>query len=334
MEPMKQVVGIDVSKDTFDAAVGTINEQQDIHWVADATFANDRRGAHRLVRWLEKVADPGAVWFVMEATGVYYEHLAYFLHEHGRQVVVVLPNKIAHFAKSLEMKSKTDRLDAWIIAQYGLSRSLQLWQPPSEQFRRLKELVREHTSIQQLLVKTQNHLHAKQHAHVANHSTIARLQAQAGLFEHQLASIETEIRSLVDQDTDLKGRIDHIVSIQGVGFMTAVTVTCETNGFAMINSAKQLASYAGLDIALRQSGKHTGRSSISKRGNRFIRSALYMPALTASRCNPQLKVFYQRLVDRKANKKLALVAVARKLLCLIYTLWKTNTDYNPNYRVA
>ena len=211
---------------------------------------------------------------------------------------------------------------------------MEAWQPPSETFRKLKELVREHLTVQKLLVEVQNHLHAKQHAQHAGRSTLDRLQAQSALFERQLASIEEEIHAVVDQDPDLKNRIGHIVSIKGVGFMTAVTLAGETNGFAMIRSAKQLASYAGLDVALRQSGKHTGRATISKRGNRFIRTALYMPAIAAARFNPHLRPLYQRLVDRKANKKLALIAVARKLLCLCFTLWKNNTDYDPKYGIA
>ncbi len=111
-----------------------------------------------------------------------------------------------------------------------------------------------------------------------------------------------------------------------------LTVLAETRCFQLVTNQKQLSSYAGLDIVFNDSGLKKGRTSISKKGDTFIRKALFMPALSACRANPKFKEFYQRLVAKGKNKKLAIITVTRKLLLLIYTLWKTNSPYIPDYK--
>ena len=117
-----------------------------------------------------------------------------------------------------------------------------------------------------------------------------------------------------------------------MGFITVVSVIAETNGFELINNRKQLTSYAGLDVVLKDSGIRKGKTSISKKGNKYIRKAVFMPAMSAIKHNQKLKEHYNRLVRRGKNKRLALIAVARKLLLLIYTLWKNDSVYIPNYK--
>jgi transposase len=113
--------------------------------------------------------------------------------------------------------------------------------------------------------------------------------------------------------------------------MTVVQAAAETWGFDQFTNTKQLTSFTGLDVVIRQSGNRSRRASVSKRGNGMLRQLMFMPALTAIRCNPHLRAFYLRLVERKKNKMIALIAVARKLLCLIFTLWKKNVPYDLNY---
>jgi transposase len=334
MAVIKHVVGIDISMDSLSVRFGIITDSQEKRFMGTATFPNEARGFRKLLAWTTKqLVEPHApVWFVMEATGVYYEHLAYFLVEHGGLVAVILPNKLKHFAKTLDNKSKTDRLDAQSICQFGLERNLSSWQPPSPQMKLLKELTREYYTVQQMATQVKNQLHAKHHTHEPLVETTKRLRAQLQLFQKQLNSIEHQLHSVVDDDPDLRNRIANITAVKGIGFMTVVTALAETNGFALITSQKQVASYAGMDIVIKESGKRQGKPVLSKRGNKHLRRAVFMPALAACRYNPNLKAFYVRLVRTKANKKVALLAVARKLLCLIYILWKKNVPYDPNYR--
>ena len=333
MTTVKVSVGIDVSKDSLDVCLGLLSSDQHQKFPGRAKFPNTRAGYRKLAalaaRQLPSKKTP--LWFVMEATGVYYEELAYYLSEHGFQPAVILPNKLKHYAKTLDVKSKTDALDARAIAQFGLERPLSTWTPPSPQMRRLKELTREHTTIQDHATQIKNQLHAKHHSHAPGEATLTRLEAQLGLFKQQLREIEREIRSIVASDPDLKARVANVTTANGIGLMTTVKVVGETAGFALIRSLKQLSSYAGLDVALRESGQRRGKPAISKKGNRHLRRAVFMPALSAIRCNKQLKRLFLRLVETKGNKMVALMAVARKLLGLIYTLWHSNKPYDPNY---
>jgi transposase len=333
MTIIKQVVGIDIAKDTFEVRFGSISDRQEERFLGSATFPNEKRGFRKLLEWTKKqlVSVDAPVWFVMEATGAYYEHLAYFLSEHHQHVVVVLPNKVKHFAKTLDAKSKTDRLDARSICQFGLERPLSPWQAPSVQMKLLKELVREYNTLQQMATQVKNQLHAKDHTYQPSAETTKRLRMQLRLFQKQLKSVEQQLRSLVIDDDNLRRRIANITAAKGIGCMTVVTAVAETNGFALITSEKQITSYAGLDIVVRESGKWQGKPALSKKGNKHLRRAVFMPALAAVRFNPTLKAIYIRLVRTKANKKVALLAVARKILCLIYTLWKKNIPYDANY---
>lgn len=333
MEILKQVVGIDISKDTFTACVGHLESPQESHFSDSSSFTNKKDQFNKFLRWvkkqLQRPSDP--VWFVMEATGVYYESLAYYLCDHGHQVVVELPNTIKHYAKSLPIKSKTDDLDARMIARFGLERKLQAWNKPAEIIRSLRFLVREYMNLKKSVSKVKNQIHAKAHTYQPLSETVNRLKALKKTYEKQMKEIEVQVYELIEQDEELKKGIEYLDSIKGIGMMTAVGVVAETNGFAFIKNMKQIASYAGLDVRLNQSGTFNGKSSISKKGNKYLRQLVYMPALAAIRFNEHLKIVYERLVAKKQNKKIALIAVARKLLCLMFTIWKKKELYQPDY---
>jgi transposase len=129
----------------------------------------------------------------------------------------------------------------------------------------------------------------------------------------------------------LQKKTAQLTSIPGISFISATVVIAETRGFQGIKNAKQLTSYTGYDVVHRESGLYKGKTSISKRGNSHIRASLHMPSMTAVRCNPTLKPFYQRLKSKKAKPIIALVAVQRKLLCFMFTLWTNDAYYNPDY---
>jgi Transposase and inactivated derivatives len=267
-----------------------------------------------------------------EATGVYYEQLAHFLFQQGYQVAVILPNKIRNYAKSLESKSKTDPLDAAVITRFGLERQLNLWTPPSETLKALRDLCREYHCLKANCTQIKNQLHAL-NASFKPHKESAKRKTQLLKFlQRQIVLIQKELHALVKTEPDLEQRLKKIKTAKGLGDITILTVLAETRCFEFVTNLKQLVSYAGFDVVFNDSGLKKGRSSFSKKGNTFIRKALFMPALSACRANPQMKELYQRLVAKGKNKKLAIIAVARKLLLLIYTLWKTNSVYSPDYK--
>jgi transposase len=274
----------------------------------------------------------------MEATGVYYEQLAHFLLQNNYQVAVILPNKIRNYAKSLESKSKTDPIDAATITRFGLERLLKLWTPPSETLKTLRDLCREYHCLKTNITEIKNQLHALKASFKPHRESFKRKTQLLKFLEHQVSLIKKELRALVKSDPALAQHLKQISTTKGLGDITILTVLAETRCFEFVTNQKQLASYAGLDVVFNDSGLKKGRTAISKKGNKFIRKALFMPALSACRANPKMKELYKRLVAKGKNKKLAIIAVARKLLLLIYTLWKTNSvyiqDYKPDHRVS
>jgi transposase len=334
MNILKQTVGIDISYKTFDARFGTIDTQQNTTISQAKSFKNSSAGFKLFLQWIKKliVSHDIPLIFVMEATGVYYEHLAHFLIQQGFQVAVVLPNKIRNYAKSLESKSKTDPIDAATITRFGLERQLKLWTPPSETLKSLRDVCREYHCLKANITQIKNQLHALQSSFKPHRESFKRKSLLLKFLQRQVALITQELRALVKSEPSLHQHLKQIKTAKGLGDITILTVLAETRCFELVSNQKQLTSYAGLDIVFNDSGMKKGKSSISKKGNTFIRKALFMPALSACRANPQLKAFYNRLLAKGKNKKLAIIAVARKLLLLIYTLWKTNSPYIPDYK--
>lgn len=160
---------------------------------------------------------------------------------------------------------------------------------------------------------------------------IMRLKDRMKLLSEQVKQVELEMKEIVSLDEELSQKTDQLISIPGISFISATVVIADTRGFQGIKSAKQLTSYTGYDVVHRESGLYKGKTSISKKGNSHIRSSLHMPSLTAVRCNPTLKPFYERLKAKKPKPIVALVAVQRKLLCLMYTLWVNDTYYDACY---
>ncbi|MFC7349011.1 IS110 family transposase [Chryseobacterium zhengzhouense] len=327
----KQCVGIDISKDYLDCCIGWIDSEQNHKLQKNKRFSNNEIGFKALLHWVSDLCITENLVYVMEATGVYYEHLIYYLTENNCKASVLLPNMVKHYVKSLNIKTKTDKVDAEVLCRLGLERKLDFWRSPSKIIRELKFLSREYREIKYKINQVKNQLHVRFYSHKCPENTERRLKKQISLLETQAMEIEAEIRTLVMTDSSFYDKIQRVCTIPGVSFITIVCIVSETNAFALISNAKQLTSYAGLDVQHNQSGNRQGKTRISKKGNRFIRHALYMPALCASRFNPTMKLFYTHLTERKAAKKIAVTAVARKLLCLMYVLWKKDEEFIVNY---
>ena len=327
----KQCIGIDVSKDNLDCCFGQSDSSQKQKFGKSKRFKNSKTGFLELLKWTKQQKGSGGLVFVMEATGVYYENLAFFLSEHGCKLSVLLPNTVKYYSKSLNVKTKTDQIDAEILSKMGLERKLMNWEMPTKIMRDLKFLSREYREVKFKINQIKNQIHARKHSHDCPLSIKKRMDKLLVLLEKQVLEIVKELTALAKTDAEFYEKIEKVCTIPGVSFITVITIIAETNAFCLINNAKQLTSYSGLDIMQNQSGNKQGKTRISKKGNSFIRHALYMPSLNAARFNPELKKFYEKLVERKPAKKIALTAVSRKLLILTYILWKNDTQFDLNY---
>ncbi len=336
---LKQVVGIDISKDDFYVCYKIKNEDNSITIKGTKSFENTPLGMAAFYSWCEKrnITKEVKLIFVMEATGVYYEELAYFLKSKNQEVSVQLAQKLKYFAKGCNLKTKTDKVDAQMIAQFGIEKNLMgtdLWTPPSKEFKKIRDLAREHTSLTNAETAAKSQLHALNYSHAANIEVINLKKAQIIFFENQISLVEEEIKKIVKSDTVLNSKIEKIETIKGVGFITIIKVLTEVNGFLLFKNIRQLVSYSGLDVIEDSSGKRKSKTKISKKGNARIRAALFMPAMSAIRYNKTLKNFYERVIETKTNKKQGVVAVMRKILILIYTLWTKNETYNEDYMLV
>jgi transposase len=330
---VKQVLGIDVAQKELVVCLGRMYDDWTPELYGHKTFANTAKGFEALVLWVKKqTEDVTSVRYVMEATGVYHESLGYFLEEKGHEVSIVLPNKISNYFRTLEVKTVTDKTASEAIARFGLERKLDCWKRPKEIFRNLKQLTRERDQIVGQRTMAKNQLHAEETQAQPNKKSVARVKTRIKLLNKQEVEIKEEIAILIKEEKEVSKSIDLICSIPGVGLLTAATVLAETNGFELIRNKRQLTSYAGLDVREKQSGTSVnGKPRISKKGNRHLRKAMHLPALAAIRHEQRFKGIFVRLVSKHGIKMKAAVAVQRKLLEMIYTVFSKNTAYNKNY---
>ena len=332
MEILRQNSGIDIGKNSFVAVYTTIDVEGQVRHKGPKKFKNSPSGYVQYLKWIESVqVCELPIHFTMEATGVYYENLAYYLKASGYTLSVLLPNMVKKFRESLNKKSKTDKIDAKILGQMGVERNLPQWRLSSKIYRELKKLTRDRKRLVRIRTMLKNQLHAESHSFEPMESVKRRKLEQISFINEQIKSIEEELRAIVASDEYVSRKIKKVMSIPGVGFITAVTIIGETQGFDNFSSIKQLTAYAGYDPQQRESGEFKGKARMSKKGNKYIREALYMSSLSAISHSETFKNFYNRLYEKKGNGLIALGGVQRKLLILIYTLWKNDTEFIDNY---
>lgn len=331
---LKQSLGIDVSKSTLSLSFGFLTNKLEKRFISHQDVSNDLSGYRTLLKWLKRSVDSKVgLLIVMEATGVYHQGIAHYLYGKGHKVCVMQSGRVKRYAQSLDQRSKTDALDSKMLSMLGLERSPRLWDPPSEQLQRLKALSRERSCLLKDRTVENNRQGAIASSVYSDSRALKRHRKRLKLLEGQIAIIEQEMRELISKNKELARKIGYMTSIPGISFISAATIVGETLGFESIVNAKQLTSYAGYDVVLNESGNFKGRTRISKRGNSHIRAALHMPSMTCVRCNPTLKHFYHRLKPKKAKPLVALVAVQRKLLILMYTLWKNEALYDAKFEL-
>lgn len=329
---LKQSVGIDVSKDCFDACFCQKESGQAFRVISSRKFNYNANGLHQMHLWAQRHHSGSCeLHLVMEATGVYYEELAYFLQSQAYRVSVMLPNRTNAYARSLDYKSKTDRIDAKMLAQLSLERDLPQWIPVGDSMLTIKRLCRERAALSKSIAAFRNRLHAKEYGFQPLKSGIRRTKTSIRHFTKQIADIELLIQQTIAKDPKMAQKVDYLCSIPGVGMMTAVTIIAETNGFALFKNKAQVVSYAGLDVVHHESGTSVkAQTHISKKGNSHLRKALYFPAISSVRCDSNLAEIYNKVFEKTKVKMKAYVAVQRKLLVLIYTIYKNDTPYNPD----
>lgn len=314
-------LGIDIAKVSFEVAL----LQDDVF--QSMTFDNNKSGWRALYRWLKKHrAQQSHV--CMEATGRYGDGLAAFLYARRCNVSVVNPARIKSYAASQLKRNKTDREDAKIIAHFCATQQPESWTPPAPVQQELQALVRHRDALKESLKQAKN----RRQSGIPSETVLTSIDKQLAFLSTQIDQIEADIDQLIQQDDSLSQQRDLLTSITGIGNTTAAHFLAEIPDISRFDSASQLAAYAGLTPAQRQSGTSLNRRGhISKMGNARLRSVLFVPAMVASRHNQLLQPFIQRLQARGKPKMLVLTAVMRKLIHIMYGVLKHKQPFDPNY---
>lgn len=336
MDVLKQSVGIDIGKRTFTACLckRTSNYEDQLSEVRE--FGNEKKGFNQFIKWIGKTMSKGvAINYAMEATGIYYEQLAYHLHKLKKNVSVILPNKVSHYSKSLNIKTKTDIIDAKLIAMMSCERELFRWTPPSPLFKKLRSICRLYKTVQDDKTQAINRLKQLSCGYEPLKEAIKMHTSTIKRLSKELKKLEILMELTLKSDKEVWSKVEKLQTIKGIGLKTIAIVLGETQGFALIKNQRQLISYCGYDVVRRESGTSIkSRTKISKKGNSNIRSAMYFPSMVATRYNAKMKEIYIRIVEVKKIKKIGLVAVQRRLLVLMYSMWKTDQAYIENYNTV
>ena len=332
---VKQVLGVDVAKNELVVCLGRMYEDWSPELYGHKTFANTAKGFLALILWVKKYTEESLpVRFVMESTGIYHESFAYFLNENGYEVSIVLPNKISNYIRTLEVKTITDKTASEAIARFGLERKLDEWKKPKDIFKKLRQLTRERGQIVEERTVAKNQLHAEKVEAEPNKNSIKRIQARIVMLNKQELEIKEEVIALLKTDKEISGLLLLICTLPGIGVLTAAIVLAETNGFELIRNKRQLTSYAGFDVIEKQSGISVkGKTRISKRGNKYLRKAMHLPSLAAIKHDERFKAIFARTVAKHGIKMKAAVAVQRKLLEMVYTIFKSQVQYDKDYLI-
>jgi transposase len=325
---MKNYLGIDLSKAYFDVTLLKESGEK-----AHEKFDNTPSGYGKLWKWLkEQGARQAAV--CMEATNTYWEEVTEYLYNKGYQVSVVNPARIKGYAMSQLRRSKTDKLDSEVIADFCRScankegaEALRLWSPPSPEQRKLRHLVRQRNTLVETLTQQKNRL-----GDCKDETGKACWQRLITLIKAEIEQVDAAIEQHIQQHPPLKKKCDLICSIQGLGLVSSSTLMAEMPDLEHYEDASAAAADAGVTPAHHASGDTVRRKpKMSKIGKASIRGILYMPAITAMRSNPLIQSFVERLRKKGKSEKVIIVAVIRKLLHLVYGVLKHQKPFDPHY---
>ena len=331
-------VGVDVGKDTFDAAIW-LSPVQRMREVPVKSFPRTQEGVEACLAWLEPYRAPAdspddpatKLRVVMEATGKYSLDLAvwFLMMEPSTEPAIINPRLAKSFGDSLALTNRTDRAMARVLARYGAERQPAGFEPPTPERAALRDLTR----YRQTLVEQ----HTAEENLAKEGSVCARVrQMQARRLrqlKRDLERIERELRARLEQSPELKADVELLDTIYGVGWLTAVTVLAELGDLRRFERARQLSAFAGLSLSNHVSGTSVRtRTHFSKTGSSRVRRILYLASLAAVKGDNDYASTYHRLQEEGKPQKVALGAVMRKILLTMRAMLVHGQCYQPHYR--
>ena len=317
--PTLTPIGVDIAKAKFDTAALVAGKYK------TKVFPNTPAGFEAFLLWLRPFAP---VHVCLEATGRYGEALATFLVEQSIRVSVVNPAQIHAFGKAELSRTKTDKSDAKLIARFCYLQQPPAWQPLPPALRQLQALVRR---LDDLLTMQQMERNRQDGADATVQDSLTRMLA---LLDAEIEQTRAAIHDHFDQHAGLRKQRELLDTIPGLGEATIAVLLACLGDIHRFDTAKQVAAFAGLSPAERQSGKYQGQTRLSKIGDALLRKALYFPAVVAGQHNPLLRAFCERLKAKGKPGKVIVCAAMRKLLTLAYGVLKSGQPFDPKWALA
>ena len=299
-------------------------------------FTNTHDGHAKIVKTL--VAKKGDLKVCLEATGIYHFDLAVALSYANLTLMVVNPKASKHYFEALMTRSKTDQIDAGVLAQYAETMPFKVWNVPNDKTLQLRAFSRKILALTKLKAQTKNQLHALESSSSVPEVIMDETHESITFFENQIKRLKDHALTLINSDTKLQHSLEIITSIKGIADTSAIQLLGELLILPSDMNNRQWVAFAGLDPRHHQSGTSIAKKPrISKAGNAYLRQALYMPALCAAHHDLYVKAYYLHLIEDQGLKKMqALCAVMRKLLHAIHAMLKNETCFDNTrfYNIA
>lgn len=332
-------LGCDVSK--ADIHVCLYDTEKD-KILGSRKFQNSDHGFEEMEVWCDKKTKGERYDVIMESTGIYHENLVSYFYDKNFICYVVVPRLIKNFAKGQNIRLKNDKSDARVIAVFGAHIGkgpnhvdVIAWTPFTKCYKEMKSYSRQILAMTQDRSKLKNRLHALEFVKDTPEIVKSQITQLIECYDDIINDYTDRMLKLAKADSELYRKLENVATIKGISIISVLHIVSETNGFKLFRNPRQLTAFAGLDIPENQSGRCRKPGHLSKCGNSRIRQVLYMPAMICgNHGSPQMNEFYKRLKQKfgKKHANQAILAVARKLLCLIFTLWKNDCVFDPNHK--
>ena len=320
--------GLDVSKDSFEAAGGSIVRSEGICRPKSGSFAIDKAGVSRFMKWAREMAGSFEFGIAMEATGMYSQKLAGLIHAASPSQHVAICNaaSISLYARSYT-EEKNDRNDAVFITRFALDRNPAEPRRLSKAEVKLKEAVRARNRLVECRTSLKNALESLDDVETK------KIQQQAiGGIDKAIAHLDKKIERMVDSDETLKQEISRMATLHGVGKLSATIIYAEL-GSMKNYTRKQISAMSGVCPVNKISGTSVHKHTVSHRGSKLLRQILYLDSFQAIKKVPALAEFHKRMVGKVESSKMsARCACMRKVLLILHAMVVTEKDYDPNFK--
>jgi len=302
-------VGIDVSKYFLDVYISKTGEHVQVK--------NEKSGYLAIIKKLKNISEPA---MVMEATGGYEKKAAFYFYSKAFLVAVVNPKRVRDYAKCTGQLAKTDKIDAKIIASYAEKVEIRFLENRDEIREHIRDLMNRRRQLVELKKIEINHLE-----HAECKETILSIKRMINTIKNQIKKIEQQVDDFLKKSSDLTNDVELLMTVPGVSKITAILLLVELPELGSCNR-KTIASLAGLAPINKDSGSKKGIRSITE-GRKRIRTALYMPTISALRCNPVIRDFYLVLRGKGKPGKVIIIACMRKLLTILNEIMRSKTSW-------